>query len=97
MATDSFILEIETDDFYKDTKNDLKEWFDTSKYHKDMVLPNEYRKSANVNKNVIGKKKDELHKGYMREFIAISPKVYPDEEVKVDKFLSEEKKVRGTS
>ena len=97
MDTDSFMLEIETDDFYKDTKNDLKEWFDTSKYHKDMVLPNEYRKNANVNKNVIGKKKDELHKGYMRESIAISPKVYPYEEVKVDKTLSEEKKARGTS
>ena len=71
MATDSFILEIETDDFYKDTKNDLKEWFDTSKYHKDMVLPNEYRENASVNKKVIGKMKDELHKGYMGEFLAI--------------------------
>ena len=30
MDTDSFILSIETDDFFKDTKDDLKEWFDTS-------------------------------------------------------------------
>ena len=37
--TDSFVLEIETDGFYEDTKKDLKVWFDTSKYHKDMVLP----------------------------------------------------------
>ena len=28
MDTDSFVLEIETDDFFKDTKDDLKEWFD---------------------------------------------------------------------
>ena len=50
MDTDSFVLEIETDDFFKDTKDDLKEWFDTSNYHKDMVLPDEYRKNASVNK-----------------------------------------------
>ena len=93
MDTDSFVLEIETDDFYKDTKDDLKEWFDTSKYSRDMVLPEEYAKNASVNKKVISKMKDELHKGYMREFIALSPKVYAYEQVKVDKTLSVEKKV----
>ena len=44
--SDSFILEIKTDDFFEDTKKDLKEWFDTSNYHKDMVLPNEYKKKC---------------------------------------------------
>ena len=48
-----------------------------------MVLPEEYRQNANVNKKVIGKMKDELHKGYMREFIALSPKVYASEQVKL--------------
>ena len=91
MDTDSFVLEIETDDFYKDTKDDLKEWFDTSKYSKDMVLPEEYKKYASVNKKVIGKMKDELDKGYMRGFIALSPKVYAYEQIKVDKTLSVEK------
>ena len=76
MDTDSFILEIETDDFFEDTRKDLKEWFDTSNYHKDMVLPDEYRKNASVNKKVIGKMKNELNKGQMSEFIALSPKVY---------------------
>ena len=52
MDTDSFILEIETDDFFEDTKKDLKEWFDTSNYHKDMVLPDEYRKNASVTKKL---------------------------------------------
>ena len=44
MDTDSFVLEIETDDFFEDTKCDLKEWFDTSNYDKNMVLPDEYVK-----------------------------------------------------
>ena len=93
MGTDSFVLSIETDDFYKDTKDDLKDWFDTSKYSKDMVLPEEYAKTASVNKKVIGKMKDELDKGYIREFIALSPKVHAYEQVKVDKTLSVEKKL----
>ena len=41
--------------------------------------------------------KDELDKGCMREFIALSPKVYAYEQMKVDKTLSVEKKARGTS
>ena len=41
--------------------------------------------------------KDELDKGCMREFIALSPKVYAYEQIKVDKTLSVEKKARGTS
>ena len=39
MDTDSFVVEIETDDFYEDIKNDLEEWFDTSGYDKNMELP----------------------------------------------------------
>ena len=92
MDTDTFVLEIEKNDFYKDTKDGLKEWFDTSKYSEDMVLPEEYRQNASVNNKVIGKMKDELHKGYMREFIALSPKAYAYEQVKVDKTLSVDKK-----
>ena len=65
MDTDSFILNIETDDFFEDTKEDLKEWFDTCSYHKDIVLPVEYAKNANVNKKVIGKIKNELDKGHI--------------------------------
>ena len=70
MDTDSFVIEVETDDFFKDTKDDLKEWFDTRNYHKDMVLPNEYRENTSVNKKVISKMKNELGKGHMSEFIA---------------------------
>ena len=41
-----------------------------------MVLPNEYGENASVNKKVIGEMKNELNKGQMSEFIALSPKVY---------------------
>ena len=30
MHTDSFIIQIKTDDFYKDIAGDVKKWFDTS-------------------------------------------------------------------
>ena len=39
--TDSFLLEIETDDFFEHTKCDLEDWFDTSNYDKNMLLPDE--------------------------------------------------------
>ena len=37
--------------------------------------------------------KEELHKGYMREFIALSSKVYAYKQVNVDETVSEEKKL----
>ena len=97
MDTDSFILDIKTDNFFEDNKEDLKKWFDTFNYHKDMILPEEYAKNANVNKKVIGKMKNELGNGYMSEFIALSPKLYAYQQLNVDKTLSEDKKARGTS
>ena len=30
MDTDSFVMDIKTDDFYKDISNDFDKWFDTS-------------------------------------------------------------------
>ena len=53
MDTDSFVLEIETCNFYDDIKYDLKEWFATSGYDKNMVLPDEYAKIADVNKKLL--------------------------------------------
>ena len=51
--TDSFVLEIHTDDFFEDTKYDLKEWFDTSDYDKNMVLPDEYKKMLALIKKLL--------------------------------------------
>ena len=64
--TDSFIIHIETDDFYKDISNDVNEWFDTSNYSKDINTSLEKGK----NKMVIGKFKDELDGVIMGEFCA---------------------------
>ena len=81
MDTGSFVLEIETDDSFEDTKCDLEDWFDTSNYDKNMLLPDEYRENADVNKKVIGKMKNKIVNGHMKEFIAFSPKVYASNEV----------------
>ena len=39
MDTDSFVYEIETEDFYKDISKDVKKRFDTSGYSKDDNRP----------------------------------------------------------
>ena len=96
MDTDSFVLYVETDDFYKDTKDDLKEWFDTSSYDKNMVLPEEFAKNGYVNKKVIGMMKDEIRKGHITEFVALALKVYAYQQINIDNTLSEEEKARGT-
>ena len=36
MDTDSFIIYVETDDFYKEISNDVNKWFDKSNYSKDI-------------------------------------------------------------
>ena len=39
MYTDSFVYEIETEDFYRDIAKDVKKRFDTSEYSKDDNRP----------------------------------------------------------
>ena len=36
MDTDSFVIHIATEDFYKDIANDVEKWFDTSDYDETM-------------------------------------------------------------
>ena len=72
MDTDSFVMDIETDDFYKDINNDVDKWFDTSKYDKNDNRPLETGK----NKKVIGKFKDVLGGNIMTEFCALRAKTY---------------------
>ena len=50
--TDSLLLEIETEDFYKDME-EKKDLYDTSDY------PKEHPLHSNTNKKVLGKMKDE--------------------------------------
>ena len=67
--TDSFMYDIETEDFYKDIAEDVEARFDTSGY---CVRPLPVGK----NKKVIGLMKDELGGQIMKEFIALRPKMY---------------------
>ena len=71
MDTDSFIIFVETEDFYKDISDDVKERLDTSGYSKD-----DKRLPVGLNKKVIGKMKDELNGQAMTEFVALASKVY---------------------
>ena len=54
MNTDNFIVDLKTDDIYKDIAEDLETRFDTSKFELDRPLP------KGKNKKVIGLMKDEL-------------------------------------
>ena len=56
MVTDSFVLNIFTEDFFEDISNEIKRWFDTSNYDKNDKIPLQIA----VNKKVIGMFKDEL-------------------------------------
>ena len=69
MDTDSFIIYVETEDFYKDISNDIDKWFDTSNFSKDINRPLEKGKNK-----VIGKFKDELGGLIMSEFCALRSK-----------------------
>ena len=70
MDTDSLIYSIETDDFYKDIAEDVKDRFDMSGYNPDRPLP------IGLNKKVIGLMKDELGGEKMTEFITLRQKMY---------------------
>ena len=70
MDTDSFIMHIKTDDFYKDIADDAEKRFDASNYEVNRLLP------AGKNKKVIGLMKDELRGKIMTEFVALRPKTY---------------------
>ena len=70
MDTDSFIINIKTENFYEDIANDLGKRFDTSNYEVNRPL------TTGKNKKVIGLKKDELGGKIMTEFAGLRPKTY---------------------
>ena len=70
--TDSFIMHIKIDDFYKDISADVNKWFDTSDFNKNDNRPLEIGK----NKKVLGKFKDELGGKIMTKFVALRAKTY---------------------
>ena len=72
MDTNSFILHIQTEDFYKDIANDVNILFDTSGYAKKLNRPLPTR----INEKVIGTFKDELNGKVITEFCAPRAKTY---------------------
>ena len=70
MGTDSFIINVKTEDFYEDIANDLEKRFDTSNYGKNRPLP------TGKNKKVIGLMKNEVGGKIMTEFVVLRPKTY---------------------
>ena len=72
MDTDSFVIYIKTEDFYKDIANDVKKWFDTSNYSKDDNRPF----SIGWNEKIIGLFKDELGGRIMKEFAGLRAKTF---------------------
>ena len=72
MDTDSFIINIKTEDFYKDIGNDVERWFNTSNYDENDKRPLPIGKS----KKVISLFKDELGGKIMTEFVALTAKAY---------------------
>ena len=86
MDTDSFIIHIKTEDFYKDVANDVEKRFDTSNYEVNRPLP------TGKNKNVIGLMKDELGGRIIKKSVTLRPKTYS--------YLTddgeEDKKAKGT-
>ena len=68
MDTESFIINIKTENFYEDIANDVEKRFDTSHYEVNRPLP------KGKNKKVIGLMKDELGGNIMTEFAAIAIK-----------------------
>ena len=86
MDTDSLIMNIKTEDFYKDVAQDVEERFDTSNCDVDRPLP------KGKNKKVLGLMKDELGGGIITEFVALRPKTYS---YMTDEFI-EMKNAKGT-
>ena len=86
MDTDSFVMNIKTEDFYKDIANDVEKRFNTSNYEVSGPLP------TGKNKKVIGLMKDELGGKIITEFVTLRQKTYS--------YLTdggkEDKKAKGT-
>ena len=70
--TDSFMYEIETEDFYKDISKDVKDRFDTSDYPENHPsgIP------TGINKKVLGMFKDEAAGNGIKEFVGLRAKLY---------------------
>ena len=88
MDTDSFVINIFTEDFFEDINNDVERWFDTSNYDKNDKRPLPIGK----NKKVPGLFKDELGGKIIAEVVALGPKTW----VYLMEMVVKRKKAKGT-
>ena len=79
--TDSFIIQVETDDIYKDMFED-KNLYDFSEY------PINHPNYDITNKKVLGTFKDELKSKIITEFIGLKPKMYSFNFINEDNIIS---------
>ena len=88
--TDSFILHVETDDVYKDIKDNQSQ-YDTSNYNNKHFL------FSNENKKVLGKFKDELGGVPISEYVGLRPKmcsvIMKEEEIRKAKGIKKKVKL----
>ena len=69
MDTDSFVINIFTEDLFEEVNNDVERWFDTSNFDKNDKRP--FQVGTNI--KVVGMFKDELGGEIMKEY---RPKKY---------------------
>ena len=72
MDTDSFVIYIETEHFYKYIAGDVERWFDTSSYEENDKRP----LTIGKNKKIPGLFKDELGGKIMTLFVGVRAKTY---------------------
>ena len=91
MDSDSFVMNIKTEDFYKDIANDVEKRFAISNYEVNRPLP------TGKNKKVIGLMKDELGGKIITGFVTLRPKTYSylTDDGKEDKKAKGTKKMRN--
>ena len=90
MDTDSFVINIFTEDFFEDINNDVERWFDTSNYDENDKRP----LPMGMNKKVLGMFKDELGGKIMKEFCALRAKTYTYL-INFDEYVNENKTVHN--
>ena len=94
--TDSVLLEIKTEDLYKDFAEDVPKWFDTQKYHRTQYGETTIPK---MNLKKLGMMKDELCGDFILEFAGVAPKNYGYSALKTQKDktikLDEDVKCKG--
>ena len=95
--TDSFIMHIKTNYFYKDISADVDKWFDTSNFNKNDNRPLEIGKR----KKILGKFKDDISGKIMTKFVSLREKPYSfligeyiDEDYEKNRIVN--KKAKGT-